>query len=70
MIQGTKQTTKDEFMLTPEQREKIIEKILNGYSDETLFEKLNLDLYLIFNAELEKKSDLDLVNFIIDDLLD
>lgn len=57
-------------MLTPEQREKIIEKILNGYSDETLFEKLNLDLYLIFNAELEKKSDLDLVNFIIDDLLD
>lgn len=57
-------------MLTKEQKEKIIEKIINSYSDETLFEKLNLDLYDIFNAELEKKSDLELVNFIIDDLFE
>lgn len=57
-------------MLTKEQKEKIIEKIINNYSDETLFEKLNLDLYDIFNAELEKKSDLELVNFIIDDLFE
>ena len=53
-------------MLTKEQREKIIEKILNDGNDEDLFQKLNLDLYEIFNTELDKKTDDELLNFILD----
>ncbi len=56
--------------LKKEQRERVIERIIHDFSDEDLFNKLNLDLYEIFTTELEKKSDAELLNIIIDDLLD
>lgn len=56
--------------LKKEQRQRVIERIIHDFSDEDLFNKLNLDLYDIFTTELEKKSDSELLNIIIDDLLD
>lgn len=56
--------------LSKEQRDRVIERIIHDFSDEDLFNKLGLDLYDIFTTELEKKSDTELLNIIVDDLLD
>ncbi len=52
--------------MTKEQREKLILKIIDENDDETLFKDiLKLDLYEIIEAELEKKSDDELLNIIL-----
>lgn len=53
-------------MLNEEQRKRLIEKIINSENEEVLFQKLNLDLYDIFSEELAKKSDDELIDFILD----
>ncbi len=52
--------------MTTEQRERLIDKILDEYSDETLFsEILKLDLHDIFIKELAKKTDAELLDIIL-----
>ncbi len=51
--------------MTPEQREKIIEKILNENDNESLFELLKLDFDDIFNSALNKLDDNELLEIIL-----
>jgi hypothetical protein len=52
--------------MTKEQREKIILKIIEENDDETLFKEiLGLDLYEIFENELQKKSDDELLSILL-----
>ena len=51
--------------MTAEQREKIIDKILDENDDETLFHLLKLDLQDILNEALNKKTDDELLDIIL-----
>lgn len=51
--------------MTNEQREKIIDKILDENDDETLFNLLKLDLQDILNEALNKKTDDELLDIIL-----
>lgn len=51
--------------MKPELREKIIEKLLMEEDNESLFNKLCLDLDEVFRNELEKKSDDELLEMIL-----
>ena len=61
----TVEVFKWENIMTPDQRTRIIEKILEDHDDETLFELLKLDLFDIFNAALLSKSDDELLEIIL-----
>jgi hypothetical protein len=51
--------------MTTEQREKIIDKILDENDDETLFNLLKLDLQDILVKSLESKTDDELLDIIL-----
>ena len=51
--------------MTQEQRDKIIDKILETYESEELFNKLSLDFEEIFINALKTKSDDELLEFIL-----
>ena len=51
--------------MTNDQREKIIDKILDENDDETLFNLLKLDLQDILNEALNKKTDDELLDIIL-----
>jgi hypothetical protein len=52
--------------MTPEQRERLIDKILSEYDEATLFtEILKLDFEGIFIKELSKKTDAELLEIIL-----